>query len=93
MNKFKFYIMTLLGCLWITLCVVGCNNSANPVKTQESNNPGVPVELLFTDDNGYSVYRFRDRGYTHYYVVPKGEVIQAQPNGKSVSYKSITTGK
>lgn len=65
------------------LCgVVGCANE--PVSTSKTNNPHVPVSLLFERD-GVKVYRFEDGGDYHYYADARGSVMSsnAVSNGKT----------
>jgi len=48
------------------LLAVGCGN--RPVSKTATNNPTMPVDLLFNHD-GCNVYRFSDGGEYHYYAV------------------------
>ena len=51
---------------------LGCRGT-KPDQTLSVSNAGYSLDKLFTDPNGYSVYRFIDRGEFHYYVVgPNG---------------------
>jgi hypothetical protein len=48
------------------LCALLLACAEDPVSTSSTNNPDVPVALLFTHD-GCKVYRFMDNGY-HYFA-------------------------
>jgi hypothetical protein len=50
---------------------IGCS-STKPDQTLSVSNAGYSLDKLFTDPNGYSIYRFFDRGDFHYYVVGPG---------------------
>lgn len=51
--------------LLLAVLLTGC--TAKPVATHITNNPEVPVSLLFEHD-GCKMYRFEDNGYYHYYA-------------------------
>jgi hypothetical protein len=78
----------LLACLFLS---TGCNTRA--VKSEATNNRGIDLELLFTDANGYQVYRFQDCNQNHYYVVPQGEVIESIKSGKHTISDRVPTVK
>ena len=63
-----------------------------PVAVEESSNPSIVNEILFTDGDGYTVHRFYDRGRAHYYVTP-GPAVSASANieGKRSRYEAIHT--
>lgn len=51
--------------LFLLLLLVGCH--ADPIETRSSDNPKVPVSLLFNHE-GCKVYRFADGGNYHYFA-------------------------
>jgi hypothetical protein len=55
--------------LLVLLALCGCGEA--PVSTGQTNNPNVPVALLFEHD-GCKVFRFWDAGRHHYYVTCRG---------------------
>lgn len=65
-------------------CVGCCSNNAPK--------PAPTVQLVLTDPQGNQVYKFYDGG-ARYYVVPKGEVISEQREGKSTAEDRIPTLK
>lgn len=63
-----------------TLAVLGLLAAAcaeEPVSVSSSNNPNVPVALLFEHD-GCRVYRFKDAGRLHYYATCDGKAERTQ---------------
>ncbi len=77
--------MTLRTVTLSTLCLVslllaGCGRA--PVSTSRTNNPEVPVDLLFEHD-GVKVYRFYDNGHTVYYTDARGATAWEQSQGKT----------
>lgn len=78
--------------------VVGCASPGEPKQTQQTNNENFSVSVLFTDDKGNTVMRFKDYGRYHYYVVPSGQVIEThgERHGKTtvlVDERIKTVGK
>ena len=79
------------------LALAGCGGEP-PIATKATNNPNVPVSLLF-EHEGCSVYRFRDDGRHHYFVTCAGSRLRsainsyAEQQGKTTinRSKSITT--
>jgi len=71
-------------CVVLTLMTlsIGCGGT-KPDQTLSVSNAGYALDKLFTDPNGYSVYRFYDRGDFRYYVVG--------PNGAQMVPSSTTT--
>ena len=58
----------LLGLCFLFVAVVTSTSCAkDPVRDGESNNPNVPVSVLF-DYDGCRVYRFKDAGHFIYYA-------------------------
>ncbi|HEV7302185.1 MAG TPA: hypothetical protein VGN72_22800 [Tepidisphaeraceae bacterium] len=70
-------------CAVLMLCLLstGCGGT-KPDQTLSVSNAGYALDKLFTDPNGYSVYRFYDRGDFRYYVVG--------PNGAQMVPSSTT---
>lgn len=64
--------------LLAVLLAVGCTKS--PVSVDKTNNPEVPVELLF-EHEGCRVFRFYDTGRPHYFASCLGGTITHQPTG------------
>ena len=68
----------LLACLVVAMFVllaVTCGCEIKPVGTNKTDNTDAKVERLFTDQNGYTVYRFHDLDGFHYYVVPSSGML------------------
>ena len=64
------------------LALAGCADVRTPAAEARVgvSNPAYAVDRLFTDDQGNSVYRFRDRGEDHYYVAgPRGAQMVPPP--------------
>jgi hypothetical protein len=55
----------LLIAIPVALLLVACTKE--PISTEASDNPAVPVALLFNHE-GCSVYRFEDNGRSHYFT-------------------------
>jgi hypothetical protein len=52
----------------ICLVLFGCdNNEKEPISISTTDNQNIAVDKLFTHD-GCIIYRFRDRGYNHYFT-------------------------
>ena len=49
---------------------VGCDDGSRVKAIQSTDNPTMPVALLFEKD-GVRVYRFEDAGRYHYFAVPR----------------------
>lgn len=49
------------------LLIAACGSRIEPEAVEQTSNASVQVEKLF-DNDGCTVYRFMDRGYTHYYT-------------------------
>ena len=62
----KFYCFLLLF-------MTGCSVSIEETSRKKTSNNQVQVEVLFTDDEGYTVKRFNDKGHWRYYVTPRGK--------------------
>ena len=60
-----FVVLVALGLL------TGC--SKDPVSSESTNNPQVPVELMF-EHEGCRIYRFHDGGRRHYFVRCRNEI-------------------
>jgi hypothetical protein len=58
----------------LALLVISCSRDHEPVSTASTNNPDVPISLLF-EHEGARVYRFYDAGDFHYFVLPVGVVL------------------
>lgn len=73
--------MKYLAIAFLVLSLNACHK--NPVSTEATDNPEVPVSLLFEKD-GCKVYRFED-GRTHYFVnCPNQDaVLQSESCGKN----------
>lgn len=67
------------------LIIAGCTNPS--VSDESTNNPNVPVSLLF-EHNGCSIYRFTD-GRTHYYADCSGSSTTIAAHNRSCG-KSCT---
>jgi hypothetical protein len=65
----------MLRMVLVALALAGCAEEA--VSVSSSNNPNVPVSLLFEHD-GCRVYRFKDAGRFHYYVTCAGRAERTQ---------------
>ena len=63
MNKLLAFSFTCL----VLAVMVGCVDSKEPVRTESTNNPTVPVAMLFEHD-GCRVYRFIDADRYRYYA-------------------------
>lgn len=62
----------------MVLALAGCVEGAPPVEATATNNPEVPVALLFTHD-GCRVYRFVDAGRYRYFAnCPAQDTITAE---------------
>lgn len=61
-------------CLVMVVFVVGCDKVYEPISKETKSN-GIVVEKLFTND-GCTIYRFVDDGYTRYYSDCRGTVMQ-----------------
>lgn len=72
-----------LGVLFLAL---GC--AQDPVAKNTTDNPKVPVDLLFTN-NGCSVYRFFDAGRYHYYADCTGAVTDIRIENKTTHFEEI----
>jgi hypothetical protein len=98
-DRFDWFLVIafglLVGAVVLVLCFYDSGNKA--VGVENTNNPNVKSESLFTDAEGYTVKRFYDNGRYHYYVVPAGEVREAQEeqSGKTrtTKYFSVPTTK
>lgn len=73
--------------IFLCLSIVSCGQK--PVATATTNNPAVPVSLLFEHD-GIKVYRFEDNGRFHYYTDARG-VVEWESGGKHSKHESIST--
>jgi hypothetical protein len=86
----------LIGLVLIVILIF-FRSANNAVTVEQTNNPDVKSEVLFTDAEGYTVKRFYDNGRYHYYVLPAGEVHEAQveQSGKTqtTKYHSVPTVK
>ena len=59
----------LLGLSLVGL--IGCQQpKPNVIKEEKTNNNEIKVEVLFTDEDGFTVKRFFDEGHYRYYVTP-----------------------
>lgn len=65
----------LLLLIFLAACAV------DPVSHGPSNNPDVPIDLLF-EHEGCSVFRFLDAGHYHYFTTCSGEVSSVESCGK-----------
>jgi hypothetical protein len=81
---------TLLAAVLLAL-VMGCDQSAEKTaeKTAPVSNNNFNVELLFTDQDGYKVYRFRD-GEDRYYVTGPGNLRAMSSHSESDGNTSST---
>lgn len=64
-------LRSLRRLLPLLLLTLGCH--ADPLETQPTNNPGIQLELLFTE-RGCSMYRFVDAGHFRYWADCRGSV-------------------
>jgi len=81
----KLFATLAFLCLFLT----GCDKQAE--KSITTSNSAVKAEVLFTDENGFTVHRFYDGGHNRYYVTPSGETMTTNrvQNGKtSYTYPS-----
>ena len=72
--------------LFLSLLLLSC--AQTPVREAVSNNPNVPVAVLFVHD-GCTVYRFYDGSRRHYFakcVDATAETMTIQGCGKNCSY-------
>lgn len=76
--------------LFLFCCIIICGCAKQPKETRQTDNPEVPVELLFEHD-GYKIYRFYDDGRYHYYVTPIGSTITDQSAGKTTYPENVVT--
>lgn len=77
----KWIIPTIL----LLLVVNGCSpyQPPTPEQTLTTSNKTYSLDQLFTDRNGYTVYRFCDNGDYRYYVVGNG-IAQMLPTTQTV---------
>lgn len=80
--------MKTFALLFIVL-LAGC--SIEPMGTRSTNNSKAKVEVLFTDENGYTVHKFYDAGEYHYYVTPQGSVSSTHNAGRTTYQETIHT--
>jgi hypothetical protein len=73
-----------------TIFVTACVAPPEPQRTIQVSNPAYQLDELFTDPNGYTVYRFQDDGDSRYYVVGPGGA-QMLPTTRT-KYVNETTG-
>jgi hypothetical protein len=66
--------------LVVMLAASGC--MADAEKNEKVSNKSVKVEVLFTDDEGFTVKRFYD-GHYRYYVTPAGRTLTDYQQGKN----------
>lgn len=72
--------------------LAGCRSSPRPERQVEVSNAGFQLEQLFTDERGYTVYRFYDKGAWHYYVIsPEGEA-QTLPSTRQRPNAAVGVG-
>jgi hypothetical protein len=72
--------------------LAGCGHARTPTPEARVgvSNPAYAVDRLFTDERGNGVYRFRDRGEYHYYVVgPGGAQMVPPPTRPSVADPAV----
>ncbi len=73
----------------VMLCVGCAREAEKPIKVSNTN---FDVEKIFTDENGYSVYRFYDEYYRYYVTGPNVMSTQYQVLvGKTTRPESIST--
>lgn len=77
-------VTKILLLLPIALLLMSCGE--RPLTTTQSNNPGLPVSLLF-EYEGCKVYRFYD-GRTVYYT-NCNSVMQSVKEGKTEVYREV----
>ena len=69
----KHTLATAFAMLLAAACLmglaVGCDDRPPASVATPANNPAYQVDSLFTDADGYTVKRFRDRDEYRYYVV------------------------
>lgn len=80
----------------ISLLALSACAKNNAVETTNTNNPEIPVSLLFEKD-GCKVYRFQDGRRYHYFVKCEGSsqdsTISQVTSGKNIRDVEITTVK
>lgn len=77
--------------LAVLLILGACDQPA--LETRETENPSVPVEVLFRQD-GCTVYRFEDGGSKHYFArcaASHAETMYRVPSGKTSRPENIST--
>lgn len=79
---------TLALCLCLAL-VCGCGVS--PVKVDSTDNRQTTVDVLFTDQDGYTVKRFYDGSYRYYVTPGPARAEWSRTAGKVVVPESIST--
>ena len=62
---------------------VGCRSAPPPERPVAVSNSGFSLDQLFTDDRGYTVYRFYDKGDYRYYVVAPDGTAQMVPSTRA----------
>jgi hypothetical protein len=72
-NDRRRFVPFVVPGLAIVVAIAGCSPQIKPERTVPVANKTVELHQLFTDPNGYTVYRFWDQGDYRYYVVgPNG---------------------
>jgi hypothetical protein len=79
-----FYILSLA-----LLC--GCTVDGERKLT--TSNKEIKAQVVFTDEDGYTVKRFNDGNNYRYYVTPVGRVESIEQKGKTQRPDSIQTVK
>ena len=89
-TKLRGHVAILAVVLCSAFFVTACEKT--PVSTARTDNPEVPVALLFEND-GVKVYRFYDRGYAIYYTDARGATAWQQYHGKTSSPVRVETSR
>lgn len=75
----------------LAICAPLFSCTKEAVSISKSNNPEIPVELLFEHD-GVKVYRFEDNGRSIYYTDARGKT-EWYTSGKHPVNRSVETVK
>ncbi len=82
----------ILPLIFIALIFSGCSRTPDVVAVQDTNNPGIKVELLFEKD-GIKVYRFYDGYRLVYYTDARGNTAWEEQHGKARVPQEVETIK